>query len=305
MLTGAVLLVAAAPASAILVGGSTARGPAMVQYNDSICVAWSGTDSQHHLNIACGDPNVGLTLEVTNQFSAFSPALAVYQGMLLMAWTGTDTKLNVAQVIPGSATNLTGHFTGNNGNTNVSSQGPALAVAPLLNGVELVIAWTGTDSHHHLNLAASFSPLAGNFQWSQTMTQNQLASGGPSIAAIGGTLYMGWTGTDGNHSLNLASNAISGGLQTGAAELININGVNLGSPNPPSLSGTGSLAYAWRMGGDTIELATDPQITPIQNRLIDNGAITTDNSPAIAPFNGALWVCWLDGNGQLEVAPAN
>ena len=55
MLAGAVLLVVAHPASAttpIPVGGSSGTGPAMVEYNGMLSVAWSGTDSHHHLNIA-------------------------------------------------------------------------------------------------------------------------------------------------------------------------------------------------------------------------------------------------------------
>jgi hypothetical protein len=285
----------------------------MVEFNGNLCVAWSGTDSKHHLNIACADPvSGGFQTQVTNQLSAFAPALAVYRGALWMAWTGTDSNhtLNIEQVhmVSGNTLSLDAYVVGNN---DASSQAPALAAASITGVQQLVIAWTGTDSHHHLNVASSgdvTGPTA--WSWSGTFTLNQLASGGPSLATWNNTLYIGWSGTDGNHSLNLASaepilepTGWSNSMSFGPAQLISVNGATFGSPDAPSLTNTATLNYAWRGGGDTISIAfySNPASSSAPRTLGTISGITTDAAPAVATFNGVLWVGWLDGNANLQV----
>ena len=149
---------------------------------------------------------------------------------------------------------------------------------------------------HHLNVASSGTVTGAN-AWSRTTTLNQLASGGPSLAYWNNTLYMGWAGTDGNHSLNLAS-AAPNSLQFGSATIVNFNGVNYGSPDAPSLTTTANLNYAWREGGDSINIA---YYNGTQSTMGPVPSITTDASPAVATFNDALCVGWLDGNANLQV----
>ena len=305
MLAGAVLLVAARPVSATPVGGSSDTGPAMVEFDGTLCVAWSGTDSHHHLNIACADPNSGgFQTQVTDQLSAFAPALAVYQNTLWMAWTGTDSNhtLNIAAVNPftGSTTlSLEAYVVGNN---DASSQAPALAVAEVDGVQQLVIAWTGTDSHHHLNVASSVN-VDPSSTWSGTTTLNQLATGGPSLATFNGILYIGWAGTDSNHTLNLAS-AVADSLSFGAAQPVNINGGgNFSSPGTPSLTNTANLNYGWRGGSNSIniEFYSDPANPSAARSMGTISGITTGAPPALATFNGVLWVGWLDTSNNLQV----
>jgi hypothetical protein len=304
MPVGAILLVAAHPVSATPVGGATGQGPAIVEYNGKLCAAWSGTDSHHHLNIACADPTIGgFQTQVTDQLSAFAPALIVYHNALLMAWTGTDSNhtLNIAPVDP---------FTGGNTlslqasrvNNDASSQAPALAIANISGTQQLVIAWTGTDSHHHLNVATSFNGTGGGNVWSDTVTLNELAAGGPSLAQFNGILYIGWEGTDGGHTLNLAS-AQPGFLTFGPAQLVNINGSNLGSSNAPSLTSTANLNYGFKGGGDIINIAfySDPANPAAARNLGTIAGITTGTAPALTTFNGVLWVGWVDGTGHIQV----
>ena len=299
-LAGAVLLVAAGPASATVLGGSSDQGPAMVQFGSQLCAAWSGTDSSHHLNIACGDPTVGNFQTVTtNQLSAFAPALAVYDNTVWMAWTGTNNVLNIAAVDanPGSLTATPEAFTV--GNNDASSQAPALAVAEV-NGVQqLVIAWTGTDSSHHLNIASSVN-VDPPSTWSSTITLGQLASGGPSLAAWNGNLYIGWAGTDSNHSLNFAM-ATANTLSFGGAQQVRSGSTVLGSSNGPSLTTTANLNYGWRGSGNDIFIAfynnTTPPAVPA---TVGNSGIATGFSPALFTFNGALWIGWIDGNNNLQ-----
>lgn len=301
-LAGAVLSVAAGPASAAVLGGSSNQGPAMVQYMGQLCAAWSGTDSQHHLNIACGTPGTGgFQTQVTDQLSAFAPALAVYQNTLWMAWTGTDSNhtLNIAAVNPftGATTlSLEAFVVGNN---DASSQAPALAVAEINGTQQLVIAWTGTDSHHHLNVASSLN-VDPSSTWSSTITLGQLASGGPSLANWNGNLYIGWAGTDSNHSLNFAM-AAANSLQFGGAQQVKSGSTVLGSSNAPSLTTTANLNYGWRGAGNDITIAFyNNTASPAVPAAVGTTSITTGFSPALFTVNGALWIGWIDSNNNLE-----
>jgi hypothetical protein len=305
MFAGAVVLVSAHPAhaAAIPVGGTSNTGPAAVEFEGQLCVAWSGVDSSHHLNIACGDPNVGsFQTVVTDQLSAFTPALAVYHGALWMAWTGTDSNhtLNIAQVNPftgSTSVSLEAFVVGNN---DASSQGPALAVANVdtSGNPQLVIAWTGTDSHHHLNVASSLNVEPSN-TWNTTITLNQLASGGPSLATFDNTLYMGWAGTDSHHTLNLASAALDT-LSFGTARQINFGSGNFTSSSGPSLTSTANLNYGWLSADVDIAFYATPANTSVAPTF-EQTSFTTGASPALTTFNGALWVVYIGGGNALQM----
>jgi hypothetical protein len=77
-----------------------------------------------------------------------APSLASSRGLVFIAWTGTDNRLYVdnmdvqmSNMLP-LGTSVPGAPT--------SPYGPSLAPDP--NGSMLDIAWTGTDSQHHLNV---------------------------------------------------------------------------------------------------------------------------------------------------------
>lgn len=84
-----------------------------------------------------------------------------------------------------------------------SIDGPAITAAP---GVGTVLAWTGTDPAHHLNLLTSSDGLHyGNKHilpetslWRPAVTFIESMRGGPY-----GTIVLAWTGTDPSHTLNI------------------------------------------------------------------------------------------------------
>jgi hypothetical protein len=184
-------------------------------------------------------------------------------------------------------------------NNDASSQAPALAVAEIDGMQELVIAWTGTDSSHHLNVSSSLN-VDPSSTWSLPTTLGQLASGGPSLAYWNGNLYIGWAGTDSNHSLNFAM-AAANSLSFGAAQQVKSGSTVLGSSNAPSLTTTANLNYGWRGAGNDITIAfynnTAPPAVPA---TVGNSGITTGFSPALFTVNGALWIGWVDSNNNLE-----
>ena len=203
----------------------------------------------------------------------------------------------------GSATlSLEAYIVGSN---YASSQAPALAVAEIDGLQQLVIAWTGTDSKHHLNVSSSFDVNPSN-TWSKTIVLNQLATGGPSLAYFDNTLYIDWAGTDGNHTLNLASAEVNS-LFFGTAQPVKIPGSgNFTSPNAPSLTSTANLNYEWRGEGNSIsiEYYPDPanQTNPVDKPSMGTiPGITTGAPPALATFSGAFWVGWIDLSNNLQV----
>ena len=296
-LAGAVASMAAGPAAATVLGGTSGAGPAMVQFGSQLCAGW--TDTSHRLNVACGDPTIGNFQGVTfNQSSAFAPALAVYENTLWIAWTGTDSNhtLNIASVPLNGNTSLQAFVVGNN---DASSQAPALAVAEVNSVQQLVIAWTGTDSSHHLNVASSVN-VDPSSTWSSTITLGQLASSGPSLAVWNGNLYIGWAGTDGNHSLNFAM-ATANTLSFGGAQQVRSGSTVLGSSNGPSLTATANLNYGWRGAGSDIWIAFYNNTTPpALPGTVGNSGVATGFSPALFTYEGALWIGWIDGNNELQ-----
>jgi hypothetical protein len=75
----------------------------------------------------------------------------------------------------------------------------------------VVLAWTGTDPNHSLNILFDVYGLRQKL----TLRDNSLHS--PALAFFGGQVWLAWTGTDPNHSLNvmaMGSNGLTPGHKT-------------------------------------------------------------------------------------------
>ncbi len=84
----------------------------------------------------------------------------------------------------------------------MSIDGPALSsiFEPNASFNRSVIAWTGTDTAHHLNVETSTDGL--NF--AHKFTLNETSPFRPDVTQVaGGPIVVAWTGTDANHSLNV------------------------------------------------------------------------------------------------------
>jgi hypothetical protein len=169
--------------------------PAIITFRNRITntympyIAWTGTDSQHHLNIENLFTGVKRTLPDT---SSAAPALAVYHGRLFIAWTGTDPQhhLNVESSTDG----MTFGNKHTLGEITRSSDGPSLAA---YNGA-LFIAWTGTDLRLHY--AFAYDALGKFFHPAHTLSASSMYS--PSLFtdnAYGG-LSIAWTDVHNNES---------------------------------------------------------------------------------------------------------
>jgi len=70
-----------------------------------------------------------------------------------------------------------------------------------------VLAWTGTDSAHHLNVETSSVGL--HFGHKVTLPENSPYRPDVALAQVGGPVVIAWTGTESAHHLNFAQFAAS------------------------------------------------------------------------------------------------
>jgi hypothetical protein len=171
------------------------HGPALAWLDNTLYVAYAGTDDHHYLNVMWSTDN-GQTFfppKQTTEESADTPALCVLNNELWLAWKGTDNEgsLNIAP-LQRNGVAVTGvgstHQPGQN-----SQHGPAATVI----GTTMYVAWVGTD-YHGLNLITTTD--------GQTFTGHyasvQQSSATPAMCTDGTRLYFAWAGTDNSTSLN-------------------------------------------------------------------------------------------------------
>lgn len=184
------------------------RGTGAGGYVAPVAVAWTGTDPGHHLNllyVAPGSASLKLTLWQDNSFT--SPALEWLDGTtLLLAWAGTDGghALNVLPVsvtshglVAGRKTTLwTYHSLGQ---PTIIRDYSVLPVQP-----RLFLCWSDMTSQR---ITWATSPDA--VTWTQQATFTEWSGSGPSMMGLNQQLahmppyWLGWTGLDASHHVNV------------------------------------------------------------------------------------------------------
>jgi hypothetical protein len=169
---------------------------------ESTVIAWTGTDAAHTLNVIWDAYESPQKLTLRGETSIGAPALTYFNGDLILAWTGTDThhSLNVLPI--GVAGPHVGTKTVLSQFSSLS--GPTLSTFSNATTSRLVLNWTTSDQH--LNQANSndgthFTASLGatglpQLSASAPSSQYHQSEGGPEY-------WMGWTGTNATHSLNL------------------------------------------------------------------------------------------------------
>ncbi|HEX8982557.1 MAG TPA: hypothetical protein VF792_07305 [Ktedonobacterales bacterium] len=113
----------------------------------------------------------------------------------VLAWTGTDAAhhLNVMTGTDGL------HYSHKIIVGQLSAHRPAVAQMSPAAGNAVILAWTGTNTSHSLNV------LFDVYGESKKMTYwDENSNFAPALLFSGSTLYLAWTGTDANQSLNVA-----------------------------------------------------------------------------------------------------
>ena len=117
-----------------LVGGTSNTGPALISFNNALCLVWVDANNASVLTISSSSsgtfapgtfPNLAL-----NQQSSTTPAAAVFEGSLYLAWTENDSVMLWSSADGTFSTGSPTPFTS-------SIEAPALAVFNNL----LYIAW--------------------------------------------------------------------------------------------------------------------------------------------------------------------
>ena len=182
---------------------TTSAGPALVFHDSTLLVSWIGPNN-NRLNVAevgLDGNTISLSNKVTLEFtSARGPALASFNGVLYLAWKDEHNHLAIAASQDGGATFGTEYVS-----DETSTEAPALTV----HNAQLMIGWKG-DGNDDLNVATvttdgtAATGIVGNVTVSPGTSP--LA---PSLASLGGVLYLSWKG-DGNDHLNLVQSTDGG-----------------------------------------------------------------------------------------------
>lgn len=175
-----------------------------MKQNDLVLLAWTGTDANHSLNVLPihfgGGTLRPATKTILSQFSSNAgPRLALLNNAIVLAWSTRANHLNFASSTNGATfTSALGA-----GLADTSAFAPDPLYYQTEAGPEYWMAWTGTDSAHHLNLRwTTHYP-----NWPDGTTKTVLADtafGGPAVSVNPGPL-LAWTGTDASHHLNVAN----------------------------------------------------------------------------------------------------
>lgn len=205
-----------------------------------------------------------------------------------LAWTGTNVagNLNVRTSTDGV------HYDHKITLGETSSFRPAiLAVSP---AGPFLLAWTGTDPNHSLNL------LYDVYGSRQKLTLDEWATGGPALATLGGKVFLAWTGTNPGHSLNIlpftlgASGQLTRGTKTILSQYSSDDGPALTAD--PHNNGQLLLTWTYRANDANAPLAineaistdgahwTTPLVAPPPQTSIATPAILATNGSAVAPY---------------------
>jgi peptidoglycan hydrolase-like protein with peptidoglycan-binding domain len=247
--------------------------PAFETFANRGYISWSGTDSQHRLNVMATDEmRVWHTKITLNETSLSGPALATFNNRLYMAWRGVgNNQLNIMSSSDG--VNWAGKVT--LGDTTFHR--PALAVF----NNRLVLGWTGTDSSRRLNIIQS----ANGTTWNGKQTLADTSINGPGLSQLGGNLVIAWTGTDSGRHLNAMS--FDGSVWKSKVTLSDT------SPAGPSLATVGSqLILGWSGTDSARQLNTLRSVNGVNFFAKATYGDTSEFGPSIGSLGEAPIITW-------------
>jgi hypothetical protein len=259
--------------------------------------------------VALGQPTEG-TKVILDDTSIDGPAIATtYAPATVLAWTGTDANNHLNVMTSSNGLNY--------GNKHILSETslwrPALAFVDSGRGAPygtIVLAWTGTDPDHTLNVefirTPDFTITRKLILWGETSFT------APALATVNSDLksdiYLSWAGTDNAHTVNVMHLATNSD-QTD--KYIKWGWNSISRPNlstDPSPGGTG-LILSWTATNNRIYFATAAQgvnfIMPDASPL----SRQTAWAPSMIGYYstsqpGTHWLAWA-GNGTSSTGNVN
>jgi glucose/arabinose dehydrogenase len=186
---------------------TTWRPPSLTYFKGQIWLAWTGTDSGHSLNVmpmgARGlTPGRRVTLSQYNSASGPGLTTDATGSQLLMTWTTLASPGKIMFARSSNGVNWARPGTQPSQSSVAAPAMLALNPAPT-DGRAYFLAWTGTDSHHSVNMVYSSSAS----RWSGVVVFAESAVASPAIGypGPGGTMLLVWTGNDTGRHLNIAT----------------------------------------------------------------------------------------------------
>jgi hypothetical protein len=266
--------------------GETAIGhPALVNRNDqSLVVAWTGTDHQQHINLVQTTTGTNFFGKVTLQeVSVDGPALAFGNQRTFVAWTGTDLAHSLNVIASDDLQAFTDKVTV----AEHSNHGPALASG---NG-RLFLAWTEMDGRLSI-----LSSVDGK-QFGDKVTLGESTDSAPGLTFDNGQLFLLWRGTDAGRSLNILQSADGAnfGAKVTLAETSDFH---------PALGHPGQFILAWtgRGAGQHLNVLASPSLQTPGSK--DTFGDSTRSAPALATFGNRSFLSWIgtDTRGHVNLA---
>ncbi|HEX8997391.1 MAG TPA: hypothetical protein VF812_15295 [Ktedonobacterales bacterium] len=220
-----------------------------------------------------------------------SPGFASRANSTVIAWTGTDPlhHLNVEKSVNG-LTNYGDKMT----LRETSIAGPAVAQMSEAAGSAVILAWTGTDPAHRLNV------LFDVYGQQKKMTYSDTSFTSPAITIYKGNLLLAWAGTDPNHSLNVMEISLS------SLGMLQRRTFVFGSNEGPSLA-TVDVEPSAQTGGTTVNEAVLGWTTKDEFLRFANskGGLAFEAQPALAstsPFAPVMMQYHTEGGPEFWIA---
>jgi hypothetical protein len=135
-----------------------------------------------------------------------------------------------------------------------------------------------------------------------TTVSGQQADAAPALIAFNGTLYVGWTGRNAAHNLNLMTYNAASKVFGPARVLTDTTPLSSG---PGLAAFSGNLYVAWRGQDNRLNVgrynAADP--SHLANKVTLREYSTS--APSIAAFSGRLYLSWRGTDGHLNLISSN
>jgi hypothetical protein len=170
-----------------------------------------------------------------------------------------------------------------------SRGGPALAATPQ----SIHMAWSARQTSGQVSLSRSEDGIA----WSEPLGTDGHTNLAPALSAFGNKLVAAWTEPDGRVAVATSSDD---GASFGAKATIS----GATSDDGPVLFADGGvlrLFFADKASGHVVALRSDDGATFGQRSELP---FSSKHAPAVARFDGKVWLAWTDGDraGSVQVA---
>lgn len=258
-------------------------GPALDSAGNETVLAWTGTDTAHHLNVETSTDGLHYGHKLTlNETSPFRPAVTVtpvQAGFVVaLAWTGSD---------PNHSLNVLFDVYGRNPKKLTLSNENSFTAPALLFGPSFLLAWTGTDANHSLNVLPLTVTASAIVPGTKTILTRDSSDAGPHLRRGSATVIDLLWSTRGTRQLRIAAATHTDALQPGTAVGREISAAAPDAFVLGPFLGLGSQEWIGWTGTDPVHhlnlfpFAGNP--TPTKSILSD----TAIGGPAVS-FNTAL-----------------